>query len=251
MPKSSAATALLLFLTLVYGIVTAQSIPVASAPPLCLEPEFKGPEHMLLPKYPMDTLGSRTDTTIELHAVVGADGNTREITGPSEPREFADESLEAVRTWSFHPAVVDGSPVETVYKIHIHFNSVLGEVVPQVQMMSPEARVPSPAEPEGDASDETVYKAGDPGVVAPRATYQIVPDFPEKATKRREVGDVILSAIVGTDGRVHSPHVECGAAPDLNQQALKTIALWRFEPGTKDGEPVPVRIEISTSFHTY
>ena len=30
----------------------------------------------------------------------------------------------------------------------------------------------------------------------------------------------------------------------LDNEAVKTVKLWRFQPGTKDGKPVPVRVAI-------
>jgi TonB family protein len=37
----------------------------------------------------------------------------------------------------------------------------------------------------------------------------------------------------------------------LDQQAIAALAKWKFEPATKDGEPVAVRLEIEMSFRLY
>ena len=34
----------------------------------------------------------------------------------------------------------------------------------------------------------------------------------------------------------------------LDQEALKTVRLWRFAPGTMAGQPVPVLVEIELAF---
>jgi outer membrane biosynthesis protein TonB len=36
--------------------------------------------------------------------------------------------------------------------------------------------------------------------------------------------------------------------PSLNEEALLALADWRFKPGTKDGKPVAVRVQIEISF---
>jgi TonB family protein len=247
--KVATATAFLsLVFALIHGIAIAQSIPLISDTPRCIEPEFKDPDRMVLPKYPENALQNNTDTAIELRGVVHADG-TSKITGPSESNEFARASLEAVRKWRFHPSMVDGKPVETVYRIQIHFNSILREAVPRIEVVSPQPQAPKLTDEE--VSDEVVYKFSDPDIVKPKTTYQVEPEFTDKARKLQESGDVMLSVVVGTDGRAHDIHVECSSVPDLNQQAIESVKLWKFEPGTKDRQPVPVKIEVDTSFRMY
>ena len=34
----------------------------------------------------------------------------------------------------------------------------------------------------------------------------------------------------------------------LDDQAIKAIRQWTFEPGTKDGKPVAVRVEVEMTF---
>jgi TonB family protein len=223
--------------------------PTAPDTPRCVLPKVEDPEHEVLPKYPKDALGNGVDTTIALRVVVNAEGQTEEIIGPSGTNEFARISIEAVRKWRFRPAVVDGKRVETFYRVYIHFNSVLQEVIPRLDIESPQPHAPTPADQ--DATDIPIYKPGDPGVIQPKAIYTPDPEFTENARKKNEAGDVIFSFIVGVDGRPHNLQLECSTVPDLNVQAAETIKLWRFEPGTKDGQPVAVRMDVSTSFRLY
>jgi len=34
----------------------------------------------------------------------------------------------------------------------------------------------------------------------------------------------------------------------LDEQALKAVREWRFKPGTRFGQPVPVQVSIAVSF---
>ena len=36
--------------------------------------------------------------------------------------------------------------------------------------------------------------------------------------------------------------------PDLDEQALLAVKQWRFDPGTRDGKPVPVLVMIEMTF---
>ena len=47
---------------------------------------------------------------------------------------------------------------------------------------------------------------------------------------------------VGTKATVKSLH------PDLDEQALLAVKEWRFDPGTRDGKPVPVLVMIEMTF---
>ncbi|MGA3196985.1 MAG: TonB family protein [Terriglobales bacterium] len=37
----------------------------------------------------------------------------------------------------------------------------------------------------------------------------------------------------------------------LDQQAIKAVSRWRFEPVTQDGQPCPMRVQVEVSFHLY
>jgi TonB family protein len=37
----------------------------------------------------------------------------------------------------------------------------------------------------------------------------------------------------------------------LDEKAIEAVQKWRFQPATKDGEPVAVLINVETTFHLY
>jgi TonB family protein len=37
----------------------------------------------------------------------------------------------------------------------------------------------------------------------------------------------------------------------LDERALEAVKLWRFEPSRKDGQPVPVQINVEVNFRLY
>jgi TonB family protein len=54
--------------------------------------------------------------------------------------------------------------------------------------------------------------------------------------------------IVTPQGDVREPKIPQSLDKELDQQALRAVSKWTFEPATKDGKPVAVRIHTEVSF---
>jgi TonB family protein len=93
-----------------------------------------------------------------------------------------------------------------------------------------------------------VYRVGH-GVTIPRATYQPGPAYDEEDRKKKVSGTVVLSMIVTKEGRTADIKVTKSLTPGLDAQSIKAVSQWRFDPATKDGEPVAVRLAVETSFN--
>ena len=95
-----------------------------------------------------------------------------------------------------------------------------------------------------------VFRVGG-GVTAPRAVYDPDPEYSEEARKAKFQGSVVLWAIIGPDGRPHDLRIARSLGMGLDQKALDAVEKWRFEPATKDGQPVAVQVNIEVSFRLY
>ncbi|HKT87843.1 MAG TPA: energy transducer TonB [Candidatus Sulfotelmatobacter sp.] len=101
-------------------------------------------------------------------------------------------------------------------------------------------------------NDETIYElhnAHESGIQGPKAIYTPEPEYTDKARRKKINGVVLLSFVVAKDGTVRDPAVTRSLESSLDKQALDTVKKWRFEPATKDGQPVAVRIQAEMSFH--
>jgi TonB family protein len=99
---------------------------------------------------------------------------------------------------------------------------------------------------------ETVYeftRKGENGITAPQPLYHPDPEYTDRARRKKINGIVILSLVVASNGLVRDARVTTGLDKDLDNQALKAVRTWKFEPATKDSKPVAVRISVETSFH--
>ena len=90
-----------------------------------------------------------------------------------------------------------------------------------------------------------------PCATAPKAIYFPDPEYTEKARKKKVQGVVVLETTVGTDGRTYNIRVVQSAGNGLDEQAVKALRKWKFEPGTMDGKPVPVSLKIEMDFRLY
>jgi len=97
------------------------------------------------------------------------------------------------------------------------------------------------------ASIATVLHVGD-GVTAPSLLYKVEPAYTEEARLARYQGTVVVATVVGVDGAAQQLQVIRGLGLGLDEKALQAIAQWKFKPGTKDGQPVPVYATIEVNF---
>ncbi len=97
------------------------------------------------------------------------------------------------------------------------------------------------------ATAEQVYKVGG-DVKAPKLIHQVEPQYSEAARDAHIEGTVVLSVIIGTEGKASGFDVLKSLHPDLDRNAIEAVRQWLFEPGTKNGKPVMVSAKIEINF---
>jgi TonB family protein len=93
---------------------------------------------------------------------------------------------------------------------------------------------------------EPVYELGN-GVTPPRITHQVAPEHP--AHGFRLSGTVLLGLVVTSQGEPDGVHVVRSLEKEMDQAAIDAVQQWRFDPATKDGKPVAVKISVEIRFH--
>lgn len=88
-------------------------------------------------------------------------------------------------------------------------------------------------------------------VSAPKVLYDPDPAYSDVARRAGYQATVVLWLVAGMDGRAHRIRVQHGAGMGLDQEAIEAVKLWRFQPATKDGQPVPVMINVEVNFRLY
>jgi protein TonB len=94
-----------------------------------------------------------------------------------------------------------------------------------------------------------VYSPG-PGITWPKLVKESKPNYTQSAMQAKLQGVLTLEAIVEADGAVKEARVvkSLDKQHGLDDQAIKAVKEWVFEPGTRDGKPVAVRVQIEMSF---
>ena len=102
---------------------------------------------------------------------------------------------------------------------------------------------------EGGNTGGGAYRPGN-GVETPRLLHEVKPQYTAQAMRAKIQGEVLLECIVGPDGTVGNIRVvrSLDSAFGLDQEAIKAARQWRFAPGTKQGQPVPVLVTIAIAF---
>jgi len=104
--------------------------------------------------------------------------------------------------------------------------------------------LPVPTEPY--VPDCTAFR---PKVSNPSPVYNPEPDYSDDARMNHIEGTVNLSMTVGTDGRPRDVKIEKGLGHGLDENAIKAVQAWRFEPALDDGQPVEKKILVEVNFN--
>lgn len=72
--------------------------------------------------------------------------------------------------------------------------------------------------------------------------------YPPLARAQRVQGDVVVDALIDASGKVAATKVITGN-PLLTKAATDSLLLWKYEPARLDGEPIPIHINVTISFH--
>lgn len=102
----------------------------------------------------------------------------------------------------------------------------------------------------GSGNGDTVYVAGQ-GVIPPKLISAPDPEFSDEARRQKYQGLCMLSFIVDTNGHPENIRVIRSLGMGLDEKALAAVRAYRFKPGTKDGHPVPVMMDVEVDFHLY
>jgi TonB family protein len=101
----------------------------------------------------------------------------------------------------------------------------------------------------GGGTGGGVYRPGS-GVINPRILREVKPQYTADAMRAKVQGTVLLECVVLPDGTVGRVDVVKSLDPTfgLDAEAVKAAKQWRFQPGTKSGEPVAVLVTIELTF---
>jgi TonB family protein len=85
-------------------------------------------------------------------------------------------------------------------------------------------------------------------VLPPKKIFAPQPRYTEDARQGRIQGVVLLEAVIDVDGSVVNVRVLKGLPQGLTESAAETAKSWKFEPATRNGQPVAVYLNLTVRF---
>ena len=88
-------------------------------------------------------------------------------------------------------------------------------------------------------------------MTSPIPTRRGVPEYTMEAMRARAQGVITVECVVEPDGECGDVRVvhEFDPAFGLDGKAIEAARRWRFRPGTRNGEPVPVLVLLEIGFN--
>jgi TonB family protein len=102
----------------------------------------------------------------------------------------------------------------------------------------------------GGGTGGGAYRPGS-GIESPMVLREVKPQYTADAMRAKIQGIVVVECVIQADGTVDNVRVVKSLDPTfgLDQEAVKAARLWRFVPGKKQGQPVPVLVTIELAFN--
>lgn len=149
---------------------------------------------------------------VDLDAVVDSEGTLAELNVVHGQPPFVDPAVDAVRTWTFEPARVNGVPTDAHLSIIFQFpQSFLPPLTTQERAFGA---------PSADSTDRSAV---------PMYTHE--PNYPPTTVVQ---GSVAVLGIVDQEGQLSDAHV-LQDLPPLTNSVLDALHSWRFAPAQQGG----------------
>ncbi len=202
------------------------------------------------------------DVAVEVKSAVFSDGSARFSLEPIGQPRLTDQAREGTgKKWSCREF-----PAETALTISglrgtsaAALTSEVGKVLLTVEgyLQAHGIRFDRPAgtEPK-EVADPTPTASGEAQrlarsvTAAQRRLLAIDPVYRNPNRKPRYEGLVEFDAEVGIDGRLHRPRLTT-ALGDHEEQALRVLPLWRYEPARVGEQPIAVRVNEKLIFRIF
>jgi protein TonB len=83
----------------------------------------------------------------------------------------------------------------------------------------------------------------------PAVVRKVDPKYPPTLIAEHVEGEVILYAVIRRDGSVDSIQVARGIDSQLDSNAMRALAQWKFKPAERNGAPVDLEAIVHIPFH--
>lgn len=167
--------------------------------------------------YPAEAKAKGIEGSVVLEVSIDEQGAVNDVQVISGPAELVPSAIAAVKQWKAKPYVVDGKATPLKIKLPLKFS--LTNQMLELPREEAEHRLVKPVRPE----------------------------YPPLARQAHSEGEVILRALIGTDGKVKEVEVVSGP-PLLRQSAIDAVKQWEYKPAEVNGQPREFQTTISVKY---
>ncbi|MDP3070650.1 MAG: TonB family protein [Opitutaceae bacterium] len=198
------------------------------------------PRGTVLAVYPYEQLRARVKGKASVAYIVDVRGrvvraDVREATAP----EFGRALQAAVECFTFEPAIKSGKPGPALEGFLQEFSEDRAW-----QLVSDDDRALLRRE---EKRPETIFSLKDLDA-APVPRSRRPPQFPASIPETVVKGQAIVEFILDEEGRARLPRIVSATEEAFGYAAVQAVAAWRYEPPTRGGSPVAVRVRIPFDF---
>jgi TonB family protein len=188
-------------------------------------------------EYPSEALAKAIQGTVSVFVVISPDGSVEHAEATGGDPILQDAAIAAAKQYKFK--MRQGNqylPVKCAANLSFDFHPP--ESGPAVSTVAGQL-VHASEFPKIVRVSETVLR----GLVLKRVN----PEYPPEAAKAGIAGTVVISAIIGQDGKVKDVQLLSGS-PTLASGAENAVRQWEYRPYLLLGEPVEVETQITMKF---
>ena len=189
------------------------------------------------PKYTPEALQGQIEGSVWLECVVTVNGvcsDIKVIRGLDPRYGLNEAAISALKKWRFTPGTKDNQPVPVLFTIEMNF-----------------AMDPPPSRTLRWTNITGMSGCGPgTGIQCPVVKQNVNPTYTREAEEANIQGTVLLECVVTPGGACSDIKVlkSLDAEHGLDREAFKALSQWRFTPGKKGNQPVPVLITVEMHF---
>ena len=174
--------------------------------------------------YPVESIAVGT---VVLEATIGETGTVEEVWPIREIPSLTEVALQAVKSWHFKPASLDGKSVRSRTAVAVTFNPAA----------APAANVPLPAISGPPRSSPAAS-------LEPEPVEVMAAMFPQYPANSVTTGTVVLRVNIDKRGIVEGA-TAIRRIPSLTAVCLRVVKEWKFKPAKFQGTPWPSSVALA------
>jgi TonB family protein len=106
----------------------------------------------------------------------------------------------------------------------------------------------SPKRADSSPAEKFTKSAADE-LTRPVLIEKLEPSYTQEARAEKVQGSVKVQVEIGVDGLCYNMQILEGVGFGLDEAAISAISQWKFQPGLRNGQPVPMQATIEVNFH--